>query len=47
MAFGKTRCDTCGADFQTEAVLADHAKTHSSDPAEQQAALDRQNERKP
>lgn len=47
MAFGKTRCDTCGADFATEALLADHEKTHSGSDAERQAALERQGERKP
>ena len=48
MAFGKTRCDACGADFATEALLADHEKTHENlSPQERQEAMDRQGERKP
>ena len=47
MAFGKTRCDQCGADFATEALLADHEKTHSASPAERDAAIERQAERRP
>jgi hypothetical protein len=45
---GQLRCDDCGAEFTTEALLADHVKTHqTSDPAEQEEIIERQAERKP
>jgi hypothetical protein len=42
------RCPTCGSEFTTEALLADHERMHeSSSPAEDEALLKQQGERKP
>ena len=44
----KRRCALCGAQFTDEALLADHGRLHEVlDPAEREALLRQQGERKP
>jgi hypothetical protein len=44
----KNRCEVCGSSFTTEALLTDHLRLHNADsPAEEEAILKEQGERKP
>lgn len=41
------RCPECGAEFATEALLANHRRLHDATGEEREALLDEQGERKP
>ncbi|MBM4414784.1 MAG: C2H2-type zinc finger protein [Chloroflexi bacterium] len=41
------RCPDCGAEFATEALLANHRRLHTATGEEREALLDEQAERRP